>query len=163
MRFSCLFTINTWKIKFYDKWKQKTMKFTIFSKIIILDSITRKPFLFSFIKICFWPHTGSEKCEIYCIALDCNIFHIFFSLCSFAQRAVAALDNEETKIQTQRHGHKGILTVDQGCKMETVTTVKAAYIPPKDPGVRLRGMCLCQSPSTVWNCSISSNVNIIHL
>ncbi|XP_026195620.1 sperm-associated antigen 8 [Anabas testudineus] len=56
------------------------------------------------------------------------------------ERAVAALDNEETKIQTQRHGHKGILTVDQGCKMETVTTVKAAYIPPKDPGVRLRGI-----------------------
>lgn len=71
------------------------------------------------------------------------------------QRAVAALDNEETKIQTQRHGHRGLLNIDQGCKMESATTVKAAYIPPKDLGVRLRGMCLCQSP-------VTSDVIIIH-
>lgn len=37
--------------------------------------------------------------------------------------------------------------MDQTCKMEDVTTVKAVYIPPKSPGVRLRGMCLRQSPT----------------
>lgn len=35
--------------------------------------------------------------------------------------------------------------------METVTTLMADYAPPKGPGVRLRGMCLCLSPTTVQN------------
>ncbi|XP_022600119.1 sperm-associated antigen 8 [Seriola dumerili] len=56
------------------------------------------------------------------------------------ERAVAALDNEETKTQIQRHGHRGILTMDQESKMETVTTLKAAYVLPKGPGVRLKGI-----------------------
>ncbi|XP_040013782.1 sperm associated antigen 8 isoform X2 [Xiphias gladius] len=56
------------------------------------------------------------------------------------ERAVAALDNEETKTQIQRHGHRGILTMDHESKMETVTTLKAAYVPPKSPGVRLQGI-----------------------
>ncbi|GAA6213801.1 sperm-associated antigen 8 isoform X1 [Lates japonicus] len=56
------------------------------------------------------------------------------------ERAVAALDNEETKTHNQRHGHKGILTMDLESKMENVTTVKAAYVPPKSPGVRLQGI-----------------------
>ncbi|XP_038590520.1 sperm associated antigen 8 isoform X2 [Micropterus salmoides] len=56
------------------------------------------------------------------------------------ERAVAAVDTEESKTQIQRHGHRGILTMDQESKMETVTTLKAAYIPPKGPGVRLRGI-----------------------
>ncbi|KAF3702293.1 Sperm-associated antigen 8 [Channa argus] len=56
------------------------------------------------------------------------------------ERAVGALDKEEMQIQTQRHGHRGILSMDQQCKMETVTTVKADYIPPKIPGVRLCGI-----------------------
>ncbi|XP_045923059.1 sperm associated antigen 8 isoform X1 [Micropterus dolomieu] len=56
------------------------------------------------------------------------------------ERAVAAVDTEESKTQIQRHGHRGILTMDQESKMESVTTLKAAYIPPKGPGVRLRGI-----------------------
>lgn len=32
--------------------------------------------------------------------------------------------------------------MDQDSKMETVTTLRASYVPPKGPGVRLRGMCL---------------------
>uniref|UniRef100_A0A665XBX2 Sperm associated antigen 8 n=1 Tax=Echeneis naucrates TaxID=173247 RepID=A0A665XBX2_ECHNA len=58
---------------------------------------------------------------------------------------VAALDRDETKAKIQRHGHRGILTMDQESKMESVTTVKAAYGFPQSPGVRLTGMCLCQS------------------
>ncbi|XP_051267660.1 sperm associated antigen 8 [Dicentrarchus labrax] len=56
------------------------------------------------------------------------------------ERLVAALDTEETKTQIQRHGHRGILTMDQESKLENVTTFKAAYVPPKSPGVRLRGV-----------------------
>ncbi|XP_067430965.1 sperm associated antigen 8 isoform X1 [Thunnus thynnus] len=56
------------------------------------------------------------------------------------ERAVAALDTQETKAHIQKHGHRGILTIDQESKMETVSTLRAAYIPPKSPGVRLRGI-----------------------
>ncbi|XP_070707117.1 sperm-associated antigen 8 [Pempheris klunzingeri] len=55
-------------------------------------------------------------------------------------RAVAALDNEQTRTQIQRHGHRGLLTMDHESKMETVTTLRGAYILPKSPGVRLRGI-----------------------
>ncbi|XP_022059732.2 sperm associated antigen 8 [Acanthochromis polyacanthus] len=56
------------------------------------------------------------------------------------ERATACIDTEETKMHVQRHGHKGILTVDQESKMESMTTLKAAYAAPKSPGVRLRGI-----------------------
>ncbi|XP_049909182.1 sperm associated antigen 8 [Epinephelus moara] len=56
------------------------------------------------------------------------------------ERAVAALDNQETMMEIQKHGHRGILTVDQESKMEAVTTLRATYTPPKSPGVRLRGI-----------------------
>nr|XP_046231982.1 sperm associated antigen 8 [Scatophagus argus] len=55
-------------------------------------------------------------------------------------REERALDTEKTRTQTQRHGHRGILMMDLESKMETVTTFKAAYIPPKSPGVRLQGI-----------------------
>ncbi|KAM3599190.1 uncharacterized protein V6R79_001487 [Siganus canaliculatus] len=55
------------------------------------------------------------------------------------ERAVAALDNEEARAQIQRHGHRGIITIDQESKMETVTTVKSTYVPFKSPGVTLEG------------------------
>ncbi|XP_078128105.1 sperm-associated antigen 8 [Sander vitreus] len=56
------------------------------------------------------------------------------------ERTVAALDNQQTRTQIQKRGHRGILTMDQESKMETVSTLKATYIPPKSPGVRLRGI-----------------------
>ncbi|XP_034565636.1 sperm-associated antigen 8 [Notolabrus celidotus] len=56
------------------------------------------------------------------------------------ERAVAALDTEETRIQIQRQGHRGILTLDQDTTMETVTTHRAAFTTPKGPGVRQRGI-----------------------
>uniref|UniRef100_UPI0037E87279 sperm-associated antigen 8 n=1 Tax=Semicossyphus pulcher TaxID=241346 RepID=UPI0037E87279 len=56
------------------------------------------------------------------------------------ERAVAALDADQTRIQIQRQGHRGILTLDQDSKMETITTLKAAFSPPKGPGVRQRGI-----------------------
>lgn len=64
-------------------------------------------------------------------------------ICLCAQKPVTALETEKTRMQIQRHGHRGILTMDPESKMETITTVRAAYVPPKGPGVRLRGMCLC--------------------
>ncbi|XP_074546911.1 sperm-associated antigen 8 [Halichoeres trimaculatus] len=54
------------------------------------------------------------------------------------ERAVAALDTEEKRIQ--RHGHRGILTLNQDTTMETMTTHKVAFAPPKSPGVRKRGI-----------------------
>ncbi|XP_026153791.1 sperm-associated antigen 8 [Mastacembelus armatus] len=56
------------------------------------------------------------------------------------ERAVADLDIEETNSQIRTHGHREILTMDQQSEMETFTTMKAAYIPPRHPGVRLRGI-----------------------
>ncbi|XP_029301065.1 sperm-associated antigen 8 [Cottoperca gobio] len=56
------------------------------------------------------------------------------------ERAIAAVDNQETSRQIHKHGHRGILTMDQESKMETVTTVRATFIPPKSPGVRLQGI-----------------------
>ncbi|XP_061555215.1 sperm associated antigen 8 [Phycodurus eques] len=47
---------------------------------------------------------------------------------------------EQTREQILRYGHKGILTMNTGSKMENITTLKAAFAPPKSPGVRLRGI-----------------------
>nr|XP_029133607.1 sperm-associated antigen 8-like [Labrus bergylta] len=56
------------------------------------------------------------------------------------ERAVAALGQAENRFQIQRQGHKGILTLDQDTKMETVTTHRTDFLPPKGPGVRERGI-----------------------
>ncbi|MEQ2241450.1 hypothetical protein ILYODFUR_025405, partial [Ilyodon furcidens] len=53
------------------------------------------------------------------------------------ERAVASPDIEDTK---KIHGHKGIFTTDQRCKMDTLTTYKATHVPLMGPGVRLRGI-----------------------
>nr|XP_019960698.1 PREDICTED: sperm-associated antigen 8 isoform X1 [Paralichthys olivaceus]XP_019960699.1 PREDICTED: sperm-associated antigen 8 isoform X1 [Paralichthys olivaceus]XP_019960700.1 PREDICTED: sperm-associated antigen 8 isoform X1 [Paralichthys olivaceus] len=52
----------------------------------------------------------------------------------------AALDNEDAESQIRRHGHSGILTMDQEAKMESLTTVRATYVPPKSQDVRLKGI-----------------------
>ena len=70
-------------------------------------------------------------------------------VCPCTQRAVAALDTGKTTAQIQKHGHKGILTLDEDSKLENVTTFKAVYIPPRSPGVRLRGMYFYLSTATV--------------
>lgn len=64
------------------------------------------------------------------------------SLCPFIQRAMEDVDTQETRTQIQKHGHKGIITMDQESQMESVTTLRANFTPPKGPGVRLRGTCL---------------------
>ncbi|XP_077398770.1 sperm-associated antigen 8 [Vanacampus margaritifer] len=46
----------------------------------------------------------------------------------------------QTREQILRHGHKGIITMNTGAKMENVTTLKSAFAPPKTPGVRLQGL-----------------------
>lgn len=83
------------------------------------------------------------KC-LYCHHLPCN--------CPLIQRAAATLDTEETRKQIQKHGHKGILTMDQESKMETVSTMKADFVAPKSARVRLRGMYYVQP--TVRNYSL---------
>ncbi|XP_049593197.1 sperm-associated antigen 8 [Syngnathus scovelli] len=47
---------------------------------------------------------------------------------------------EQTREQILRHGHKGLITINTGAKMEHVTTLQAAFAPPKHPGVRLQGI-----------------------
>ncbi|KAK5851710.1 hypothetical protein PBY51_023243 [Eleginops maclovinus] len=56
------------------------------------------------------------------------------------ERAMEDVDAQETRTQIQKHGHKGIFTMDQESKMESVTTLRADFVPPKGPGVRLRGI-----------------------
>lgn len=70
-------------------------------------------------------------------------FFCFF----FTQRAIADLHTEDPKTHKHIHGHKGILTIDLESKMESVTTLKAAYVAPKTPVGRLQGMCLYLSPA----------------
>ncbi|KAM8828876.1 sperm-associated antigen 8 isoform 2-T2 [Spinachia spinachia] len=47
---------------------------------------------------------------------------------------------EKTRLQILKQGHGGLLTMAQESKMETVTTLRASYVPPKGLGVRLRGI-----------------------
>ncbi|XP_015228663.1 PREDICTED: sperm-associated antigen 8 [Cyprinodon variegatus] len=54
--------------------------------------------------------------------------------------AVAALDIDDSKRSVQTIGHEGILTTEQKCKMETLTTTKAAHSPLKSPGFRQKGI-----------------------
>uniref|UniRef100_A0A3B4GN97 Uncharacterized protein n=1 Tax=Pundamilia nyererei TaxID=303518 RepID=A0A3B4GN97_9CICH len=63
------------------------------------------------------------------------------------ERAIADLHTEDPKTHKHIHGHKGILTIDLESKMESVTTLKAAYVAPKTPVGRLQGMCLYLSPA----------------
>ncbi|KAM4720317.1 sperm-associated antigen 8 [Anableps anableps] len=55
------------------------------------------------------------------------------------ERAVAALGIEESRNTIRKCGNKGIITMDLNCKMETLSTSKATYVPPVGPGVRLSG------------------------
>ncbi|XP_071390193.1 sperm-associated antigen 8 [Centroberyx affinis] len=56
------------------------------------------------------------------------------------ERAAAVLDTDGSRVQIQKHGHRGILTVDLASKIEGVSTERASYIPPRGPGVRERGI-----------------------
>lgn len=59
------------------------------------------------------------------------------------------------KLKLHKHGHKGIISMDPKAKMEAVTTFTATYIPPKSPGVRLRGSRLGfsgRSPAQTEDC-----------
>ncbi|XP_039856893.1 sperm associated antigen 8 isoform X2 [Simochromis diagramma] len=56
------------------------------------------------------------------------------------ERAIADLHTEDPETHKHIHGHKGILTIDLESKMESVTTLKAAYVAPKSPVGRLQGI-----------------------
>ncbi|XP_018600246.1 sperm-associated antigen 8 [Scleropages formosus] len=53
------------------------------------------------------------------------------------ERATASLDKEEN---IHKRGHKGILTLDFLSKFQGVSAVKAAFTPPRGPGVREKGI-----------------------
>lgn len=57
----------------------------------------------------------------------------------FEERAVAHIDTAETESQIQKYGHRGLLSVELGAKMEDVTTVRATYVQHQTPGVRHKG------------------------
>uniref|UniRef100_A0A8C6SDK8 Uncharacterized protein n=1 Tax=Neogobius melanostomus TaxID=47308 RepID=A0A8C6SDK8_9GOBI len=54
------------------------------------------------------------------------------------ERAVAHIDTAETQNQIQKYGHRGLLSMELGAKMEDVTTVTATYVQHQGPGVRLK-------------------------
>ncbi|CDQ64151.1 unnamed protein product [Oncorhynchus mykiss] len=56
------------------------------------------------------------------------------------ERATAVLDNERPRAHIHKNGHKGILTMDLSSKVQGVTTVNAAFTPPRGHGVRQRGL-----------------------
>ncbi|XP_057674058.1 sperm associated antigen 8 isoform X2 [Corythoichthys intestinalis] len=47
---------------------------------------------------------------------------------------------KQTRQEILRYGHKGILTMNTGAKMENITTLRASFAPPKKTGVRLQGL-----------------------
>ncbi|MFT7815677.1 sperm-associated antigen 8 [Arapaima gigas] len=53
------------------------------------------------------------------------------------ERATVSLDRAK---DIQRRGHKGILTLDFLSEFQGVSTAKAAFTPPRGPGVRERGI-----------------------
>lgn len=55
------------------------------------------------------------------------------------ERAVAFIDTEQTKAKIQRYGHRCILSINEGAKMEDITTMRTFYVPPKGPTVKLQG------------------------
>ncbi|XP_066517723.1 sperm associated antigen 8 isoform X2 [Hoplias malabaricus] len=55
-------------------------------------------------------------------------------------RATALLDNTRPRSHINKNGHKGIIAVDTASKIHGVTTVKAAFTTPQDPGVRQKGL-----------------------
>ncbi|XP_043094748.1 sperm associated antigen 8 [Puntigrus tetrazona] len=55
------------------------------------------------------------------------------------ERATALLDRTGPRSRVHKHGHTGILTVDVTAKAQRISTFKAAFISPKNPGVRQKG------------------------
>lgn len=68
--------------------------------------------------------------------------------CLSLQRAVAPIDPTDLNAdmtsgaQLFKHGHKGLLTINDSSPAEKLTTVRDSYRPPKGPDVRLKGACL---------------------
>lgn len=142
---------RTW-VFLYSKTKSiNTMKQTR-STTLTQNNCSLQSNIISFIKVVFRA--------LFYIALigHLDFFHLN-TVCAFTQRTVTALETEKTRTQIQRRGHGGIFMTDPDSKTEMVSTFRAAYIPPKSPGVRLRGMCLSLSQATVRNHFISCHYN----
>ncbi|KAL0965445.1 hypothetical protein UPYG_G00281360 [Umbra pygmaea] len=56
------------------------------------------------------------------------------------ERATAELDNTKPRGDIHKNGHTGILTMDLSSRVQGITTVDAAFPPPKGHGVRQRGI-----------------------
>uniref|UniRef100_A0A096M8I8 Sperm associated antigen 8 n=1 Tax=Poecilia formosa TaxID=48698 RepID=A0A096M8I8_POEFO len=55
------------------------------------------------------------------------------------EKAVAALNIDDKKKSVRLNGHEGLITINRGCKMETLSLFGASYIPLKGPDVRVKG------------------------
>uniref|UniRef100_A0A3Q2XED9 Sperm associated antigen 8 n=1 Tax=Hippocampus comes TaxID=109280 RepID=A0A3Q2XED9_HIPCM len=60
-----------------------------------------------------------------------STFHVVTLKCHISS------NSKQTREHILRHGHKGIITMNTGAKMESTTTLKSAFAPPRSPGVRL--------------------------
>ncbi|XP_007236727.3 sperm associated antigen 8 [Astyanax mexicanus] len=56
------------------------------------------------------------------------------------ERATELLDSSDSRSHINRHGHRGILTLDMTSKTQDETTVKATFTAPKGPGIRQKGL-----------------------
>lgn len=66
---------------------------------------------------------------------------VFVSVTS-CQRAVAALNIDDKKKSVRLEGHEGLITINRGCKMDTLSLFTASYIPLRGSGVRVKGQRL---------------------
>ncbi|XP_055015996.1 sperm associated antigen 8 [Boleophthalmus pectinirostris] len=58
---------------------------------------------------------------------------------SNSREEAAAASSSTEKRRIQKLGHRGLLTEEQGAKMEHLTTARATYVLPRGPAVRLTG------------------------
>ncbi|XP_005813702.1 sperm-associated antigen 8 [Xiphophorus maculatus] len=56
------------------------------------------------------------------------------------ERAVAALNIDDKKKSIRLEGHEGLITINRGCKMDTLSLFTASYIPLRGSGVRVKGV-----------------------
>ncbi|PWA13838.1 sperm associated antigen 8 isoform X2 [Gambusia affinis] len=56
------------------------------------------------------------------------------------EKAVAALNIDDKKKSVRLNGHEGLITINRGCKMETLSLFGASYIPLPRPEGKVKGV-----------------------
>ncbi|XP_017163471.1 sperm-associated antigen 8 [Poecilia reticulata] len=56
------------------------------------------------------------------------------------ENAVAALNIDDKNESVRLNGHEELITINRGCKMETLSVFSTSYIPLKSPGLRVKGV-----------------------